>query len=230
MPMRRRTYRRRRPVARKRVYKRRYATRRRIPRPIGPPTHMYQKVKYFSLRQVSLAASTLEQRQWSLNSLFDPDVSGVGGQPYYHDQFSTMFQRYRVYGCKVTVKYNYGLNSSSGYSPTIAIVPWTGATPSWSTIDTALNVKGAVWGMMNLYQKPQTFKKYYNIAHLFGVPKKEVADDDAYQALVTASPSKQAYLYVMINNNDGTNALVVSIAIQLTYYCKYYQNVEPSAS
>ena len=42
--------------------------------------------------------------QFALNSVYDPDQSGVGHQPRGHDQWSTMYKRYCVIGAKVLVE------------------------------------------------------------------------------------------------------------------------------
>ncbi len=50
-------------------------------------------------------ANTPYNYQFNANSVFDPDRSGVGHQPYGHDQLSALFNRYRVmrfqYLCEV---------------------------------------------------------------------------------------------------------------------------------
>lgn len=37
---------------------------------------------------------------WRLNSLFDPDFTGGGHQPGYHDEWALLYKKYRVTGCK----------------------------------------------------------------------------------------------------------------------------------
>ena len=40
---------------------------------------------------------------FNLNSLYDPDRTGVGHQPRGFDQIKTLYNRYRVYGCAYKV-------------------------------------------------------------------------------------------------------------------------------
>lgn len=51
--------------------------------------------------------TTVESQQFRINSLYDPDYTGVGGQPRYYDQLvtGTMYRAYRVdkVGYKITL-------------------------------------------------------------------------------------------------------------------------------
>lgn len=42
--------------------------------------------------------------QWRTNSIFDPDLTGVGHQPRYHDQWTTLYRKYYVRKCHVTIR------------------------------------------------------------------------------------------------------------------------------
>ena len=41
-----------------------------------------------------------------MNSLFDPDQTGTGHQPYYFDQFAALYNRYTVLGSKLTAEFS----------------------------------------------------------------------------------------------------------------------------
>lgn len=66
------------------------------------PTEIVRSFTYCDA--VSLLSSTAlnifgAERCWRLNSLFDPDLTGVGHQPYYYDQVSALYTSYRVFEC-----------------------------------------------------------------------------------------------------------------------------------
>ncbi len=63
------------------------------------PTEITRSFTYCDA--LSLQSSTASnifgaERVWRLNSLFDPDLTGVGHQPYYFDQVSFLYTTYRV--------------------------------------------------------------------------------------------------------------------------------------
>lgn len=43
---------------------------------------------------------------FSLNSLFDPDITAVGHQPYGFDQLTLLYRKYKVYGVTITVRFS----------------------------------------------------------------------------------------------------------------------------
>jgi hypothetical protein len=73
------------------------------------PTQLRRKLRYSSIATVTGSATVGllgNVQKYSLNSLFDPDVTGVGHQPYAFDQLCTStgpYSRYKVIGCKVKV-------------------------------------------------------------------------------------------------------------------------------
>lgn len=228
MPIRRRTYRRkRRPTTRKRVQRRRTI---RLVKSVGQPHKVVLKLRYTDLRQVSVAASARDARTWNLNSMYDPDESGTGGQPYLHDQYSALYQRYRVFGCKVLMRCVCASTSTNMYFPHAVLVPFVGGSPSWSSTENAMQAPYAVWKTFIPNQTIATFKKYYSIASLFGVTKRHVRDEDSFSADTASNPTNRAYVQIYVDNNDGTNAVSLQCEISLTYYVMYYQPKQQSAS
>lgn len=60
-------------------------------------------VKLTYVTQVDLTKVTSYSGEWAFrtNSIYDPDYTGSGHQPYMHDQLSPLWTTYEVLGCKV---------------------------------------------------------------------------------------------------------------------------------
>lgn len=94
---------------RKRTYKRKsnravYAISRGGYGQLPVPNRMIVKMRYSdqaTLDANSISASTYT---YTLNGLYDPDISGSGHQPMGFDQFSGLYQQYKVLGAKVTIE------------------------------------------------------------------------------------------------------------------------------
>lgn len=68
------------------------------------PNRMLVKMRY--CQQLYLDASSSSASTWTfaLNGLFDPDVTATGHQPMGFDQFSALYQYYKVLGTRVRLE------------------------------------------------------------------------------------------------------------------------------
>ena len=218
----------------KRAYKKKGKTAARKPRlyrAVGIPDHMFAKVKFVELRQRSISASSRDVCTWHLNSLYDPNATdATGNQPYYHDQYSALYSKYRVYGCKMVARVSSSCSAAQLYSPIAAFIPHATATVSWATTQAAMMANGAMWKLMLPDQKMANFSRYYPIHKIAGVSKITVRNDDQFGALYNANPANLIYLTLYSDNSDGTSTISYEVEIQLTYYVKYYCRVQPGAS
>lgn len=223
------------------VRKRRFFRKRRTPYPyrrniksklvrtIGPPPSMYTKLKYTAIRQVVIAGSSVDTQNWIANGLYDTDAAAGGGQPYYYDQYTAMYGRYRVYGAKFTWRVGITAGTSNLYCPVICMVPWVGSAPA-VTIQTLMCKKGAIWKQVMPGQQIAYLTKYYSMAEMFGVSKKTISSDDQYAGTTGSNPPQNAVLQLVVQNYDGTAALTCSSELQVTFYIKFFGVTTPAAS
>lgn len=73
-----------------------------IQKSIGFPDTFITKLKHYTVPYQFTSGGTTTQA-FRINSLYDPDYSVGGGQPYYFDQMMLIYERYQVYGCKIKV-------------------------------------------------------------------------------------------------------------------------------
>jgi len=76
----------------------------------GFPDKLVTKLRYVDNYQLTGAVGVPGTNVFRMNSPFDPDLSGVGHQPMYYDQFagavgSAPYSRYRVLSAKITVRF-----------------------------------------------------------------------------------------------------------------------------
>lgn len=111
-PTRRRTTRRRRTTNRRRPANRRIVRYRRSSLPLsGFPTQKVVRLRYVSDRfSLNPALGGIASHVFRANSIYDPDFTGVGHQPYGHDTWQTLYNHYTVLGSKIVCR----LQSTSG--------------------------------------------------------------------------------------------------------------------
>jgi len=154
------------------------------------------------------------QYVYRLNSLFDPDQTGVGGQPEGFDQLKTLYGRYRVVAAKVTVEASGNGANANGY---IAMAPID--NPSLST--DAESVADLRFGSGVQYTQMGVGKlsSLFHIGELLGYSDESMLGNANVDAAVTASPTFQQYVIIAIETgNSATGQTMVSTEIE--YYVR----------
>lgn len=172
---------------------------------------------------------------WSLNSLYDPNTSGTGHQPMFFDNYSALYDRYKVSFAKITVTViNHFVNTatanSSGvvttqpnYAYKLAILKDTDESDRPTNIEDLIeqNTHSMKWR----YVSPQINGRLPKLSTKCA-PHKQVQlgyDDDTLTAPVTGSPSRNVKAIVYIASADGvTDPPSVSLGVKITYYAKFY--------
>ncbi len=154
------------------------------------------------------------QYVYRLNSLFDPDQTGVGGQPEGFDQLKTLYGRYRVVAAKVTVEAVGNGANTNGY---IAMAPID--NPSLST--DAESVADLRFGVGSQFSQtnPAKISRLFHIGELLGYSDESMLGNANMDAAVTASPTFQQYVIIAVETgNSATGQQMVSTEIE--YYVR----------
>lgn len=83
------------------------------------PMEMRVKLRYSSYTTMDPAGGAVENQLISGNSIFDPDATGVGEQPYYFDQLTAIYKNYYVVRSKIKVT----CTSTSGVFARVVVLP-----------------------------------------------------------------------------------------------------------
>lgn len=173
------------------------------------------------------------EQTYILGSLFDPNLTITGHQPYYFDQLTNCgYEHYRVDYCQFKIT---ALNPSTAFATLIAQVDaWNGsagalAGVSWNT---------AMERPQTVMIKPefpsnatQTYvSEWIPLWAVQGVSQKEYQSNPEYAALVTASPAKSPYLRLACCSPDGNNSSTMYVLVELIFKGVFYdpQIVAPS--
>lgn len=149
--------------------------------------------------------------QLSLNSIYDPDSTGGGHQPYGHDTFSTIYNRYRVISCSYRIIANRN-------SDTLQVVAMPSNEPVVYT--TASEYKENprtryVTQSPNAEVKPISGKVY--LPSVVGRTKAQYMADDRYQALFGANPQEAVVLNIGAFTGSDSIASNVPFNVELVY-------------
>jgi len=71
----------------------------------GFPDKFKTKLRYCESGYWSAAAGGSQSNTFRMNSVYDPNLSGIGHQPMYHDTLALIYGKYRVTKAVITVKF-----------------------------------------------------------------------------------------------------------------------------
>ena len=111
------------------------------PRPF--PTRMVATLRYVETVGITNSVTGVSSYNIACNSIYDPNLSGTGHQPYGHDTYATIYNQYTVLMSKIKIKPNLG-TSTAGLTWGLGIedtVTSTTAADTWMERPTYINRK-----------------------------------------------------------------------------------------
>ena len=168
--------------------------------------------------------SSFTAQRFRLNSIYDPDFSGGGHQPYCHDQYAVLYNRYRV------LRTSWAITSASagGYN-ILAAIP-TNGVDTISSMDHALELPRCRY----LSQAPgaplKTLRGKMGISKLMGLTQAQYRANEGCESTFGANPTDLALLAVYMSNTNRSDHPDSDLTITLVYTVEMFdpKNFEQS--
>jgi hypothetical protein len=151
---------------------------------------------------------------YRLNSVFDPDETGVGGQPAGFDQLKTLYGRYRVMAVEARVSL---ACMTSGAAAFLAVAPVDNAALGSIAEDVAC-LRHAMSAEAANGSKLAVIKKLWHIGELLGYSDESMLANSNMDGAVTGNPAFQQHMLVCFETTGATDTC--ELEIQLTYYVR----------
>jgi len=179
----------------------------------------------------SLAAQFGTEQVINLNSLFDPNATGIGHQPYGRDQLALIYGKYKVYA--VTVKIEWmdptedGMmcaalveSQTSGFSLTGKLRDTVAELPMSNII--VINDSG---------KQTRTVTQRFKMNNLLGIsPVQFEADTSQYSSNFASSPSAMPKLKLSAMAIGGVAGGKVRCQVTLVYHTQVFDRIIQSSS
>lgn len=194
----------------------------------GFPTNVTTTLRYADVVTLS-PGGVVSKHVFSMNSLFDPDVTATGHQPFFYDQLTTQYNKYVVLGAKLTAQFMRRKIMATTSTGTLVVgtVGDNNGTTS-GTLSTLMELNTGNSMLMPIQDggpSSVVLYQFYSPEKSLGIDR----EDDTVSALVTASPSKQWYATVWAQDT-GDDLGSVSVKVQIEYTVRFYEPVEPTGS
>lgn len=149
---------------------------------------------------------------WNANSIFDPDRTGTGHQPYGHDTYESLYNRYRV--LKVSYRIQMANLSTTVNSTWKAIVVTNNSNTAYTSDTLPGESPNSVTKLLPS-GNAVTFKGVIYPWTITGVTKKEYMDDDRFQAQFGASPTEFICLQMVYAGIGGSVPPINTVAFNI---------------
>ena len=182
------------------------------------------KLKYVDHITLDASPTNVVGHHFVLNSLQDPNFTGIGHQPMGFDQYAAIYSHYRVYA----VKWKITVNKEATTGTTSSIVGTLSQRAN--SIPTAMNeivekaYKNDKHRMVSGTGPPAVMRGFTRIAPLAGMRFSEYHSSSRTEAPVTTSPQETMYMTVWASSPDASglnDPAQISVLVELTYYCEF---------
>lgn len=181
------------------------------------PDQMFVQLEYTDT--VALSAAFADQRTYAFNDLYDPNVTGVGAQPVGFDQWSSLYGRYFVTGCRFTTELH---NLSAAVPVIIVAYPSTDATALTATADAA----GQPYAR-TLTASGTSGIAYARFTHNHSTTKIVGRDITSinFTGAAAASPANRVYHQIVIGSADGSTNYNIILRVRMVFKVRFYQKI-----
>jgi len=167
-------------------------------------------LRYTTTLNMNAAVSNPDKNFFRAGSIYDPDYTGVGSQPYGHDQYQTLYNHYRV--VKSVIKIT---NTTAGANNIMGVM-----------LSDDVGV-GNNYDLMRLIKPVKSVPLCSStIAHSLAMTYNSEAAFPGQSQNTTAlfgnDPAEEQYFVVFV---EGSNSLAdpsaISILVNIEYYCEF---------
>ncbi len=182
-------------------------TRRTFARPTSKKSGIVRDRRMVSMRyafKITLTADAFRTYQFRANSLFDPDITGVGHQPRGFDQYMILYDKYAVVSSKITVK-AWDPRTVEPFMLSIRVKQNTTASDA-TYFDAVENPGGMVrFGTAQNGRPPLSVRASVNVAKFFN-RSGGIADDPDLQGTASSNPNVDVWYDVHVSPIGALNA------------------------
>lgn len=194
----------------------------------GIPAQQFVKLVYEedALEHLLTLGAPWLFNSYQINSLFKPRQSAGGHQPRFFDQWTAMYERYRVTSCTVEVT---AYNKTPSGVATVFMIPLAFNQPVFTGSQQAFEHKKASSRTLT-DQKPVKMIRHFTIHQVEGVLRSVTKIDQDYSTGVGATPPAAPTVQVAVSALFPGQTNNIVLRTKLTYYATMYQPKTVGAS
>lgn len=188
----------------------------------GFPNTIITKLRYCTFLTLSAGTGTVASNVYAANGTFDPDITGVGHQPLYRDNYAALYDQYTVIGSKITATF---LSNTPGQGMIVGIVGDDDSSTT-NNLETLMEQNNSISAMVGAPGAPPvTLSQTFEPNMAFGV---DAIDDGASATAVGSNPTEIWCYKVYAISQDATTATSCVIKVEIDYTVKFAELQTPT--
>jgi hypothetical protein len=178
-----------------------------------------------------LVGAVISDQVINLNSIFDPDRTGVGHQPLGYDQWALFYNRYLVETVDMKIDF---VNISANSTSDVLVHCSNDATAITTVAQFQANTE-APYSESNLVSSI-TGINYWSVSRrislnsITGVTAEKYRTDDVYQAQFGSNPSEVLALHICAKDFSFTTNISMKVRVTLTFWCMLFDRLQLTIS
>lgn len=173
-------------------------------------------------------ANPTSRQLWRGNSAYDPDQTGLGGQPLGFDQIMALYDNYRIYASSIKIQIM-PLSTGSGNfikwslypsnTPSNDVSPDIGAEHPYAKSDFSASAN----------QNFRTIRNFMSTKRILGY--KNIMTNDNFIGTAGTNPTSQWYWILDYLTVGGVNNIDPGyLNVTITYYCEFFNRKDLAQS
>lgn len=195
------------------------------------PRSQILKLKYVDNIAMTVSATSGLPAYYTFrtNSLYDPNYTGGGHQPFFRDQLAAAYKSYVVYGAYYRVTF---LDNGNDKDWKLTVMPTAdiGYNPAVYSGFITSEKRGSRSAVMTYQHGTRTMSGYISNAKVFGISKEKYRVTDGYSANFGSDPVDTAYLHLIMQPIDGSISIVGRAVVEITLLTRVYDPIVVDSS
>lgn len=198
-----------------------------IPRSFNPlPDMLMTRLQYDEVFTFGSTTAASTQIMCG-NGIYDPNITGTGHQPLYRDQYSTLYNKYRVIGSSVSLQLSV---PSVGQSSLFCLYPQVTDTTTGALTQLDLEKPYCKRTLLVGGSEPKRLSHRMSTYKMFGVPKNTVNVDDLYSSVYSGNPSNKWYWVLSCQSPDIQSTQGTFCILRMYYTVIFFDKIRQNQS
>lgn len=186
------------------------------------PIVQFKKMRYADTATLSINNAFTAQKKYSLNGLYDPDITGGGHQPLGFDQMMALYNKYCVLGAKISIRMRAGSTANTypmnliGEKSLLSSLQYSSGSQPLEKPTCKLITQNT--SASNVYNPEKNMKFWFSAKKQFRAKnRRDLTSVDHYNGDSSSNPDQQVFFYLTYqaqNLQQTTATLYIDVVLE----------------